>query len=415
VRWLVVEWLALGLATPIFWFPQRLPLLTGLALLVIPVSWLARLRAGRLGRRSGVELPLVGLLLATCLASVPVFDASLAAPKLLGVALGAAVLLLVVNSVNSAPALERAVRLLGLLTWALAGVGLLATDWTTGKLPGLQPVLARVPGVLRGIVPNTGGAGLNPNELAGVLTLVLPVLAIWTAVSWRGHRRGQAALLGGAALVGGGLMVASQSRGAITGIGVALLLSLGLWLRRLPRPGRGLVAAYLALVALGVWLAIRISLAWIAGADRSTDALDSFSARVEIWRAAVAMLRDFPLTGIGLGQFSPVLHLYYPSPLIADQQFVPHAHDLYLAYLTELGLPGALAWAVLVGVVLRAALRGRRAAVPGVRWMATGLLLGVAGFLVFGLVDAVAPGARGGLVLWTVLGLGVAAGRLQTA
>ena len=126
------------------------------------------------------------------------------------------------------------------------------------------------------------------------------------------------------------------------------------------------------------------------------------------------MLEDFPFTGIGLGQFNPVLHaLYFPFLVMADE-FVPHAHNLVLEYAIELGVPGLAAFGALLYAFFMQCARAARAEDQLVRWTGVGLALGVVGFLVYGLVDAIAPGARAGIVLWVVLGLGGAVGNVGT-
>src|SRR5437867_3122360 len=85
----VCMYAALMVVLPLFWFPARLPLLTLVALPVLPLVVVAALRSATPGVvRSGLERPLVVVLLATCLAAAPVADWQLGLPKLLGVAFG---------------------------------------------------------------------------------------------------------------------------------------------------------------------------------------------------------------------------------------------------------------------------------------------------------------------------------------
>jgi putative inorganic carbon (HCO3(-)) transporter len=124
------------------------------------------------------------------------------------------------------------------------------------------------------------------------------------------------------------------------------------------------------------------------------------------------MLHDFPFTGIGLGQFDSVFKALYAPVRIPDDLFIAHAHNLLLQYAVELGVPGVLACALLGLAFFRQVWIAIRADDPLLRWTGLGLALGVLGFLVYGLTDAIAPGARGGLLLWVVLGLGAAVGRV---
>ena len=415
--WVAVEWFALAAAAAAFWFPQRLLLLTGIALVIVPVCWLVRrLRTGRLLVRGPVRLALLALLLATVLASLPVFDPGLALPKLLGIPLGVATLVLTANTVTSRRGMGRAMVLLAGASIVVAAVGLLATDWVGGKLPSGHQMF-RIDSAASRLVPNaSSGAGINPNELAGVLTLLLPVLVLRTlAMRRRFFAVWTIAPTALAAAMCAFLLLASQSRGGLAGIGAATLAGLGWWLRDQPRSPtrRRLLAGYLLLVLVCIAGGLQVTAAWVdAPAAAVSQEIDSYSARAEIWRKALSMISDFPITGIGIGQFNPVLHLLYPSSVLPPSTYVPHAHNLYLDYAAELGLPGALAFAAVVASSLYECGRASKSSHLCFRWTARGLLLGLLAFMFYGLVDAIAPGARGGIVLWVILGLCLAAGNI---
>jgi tetratricopeptide (TPR) repeat protein len=105
----------------------------------------------------------------------------------------------------------------------------------------------------------------------------------------------------------------------------------------------------------------------MAERTRGTEALnDALSGRLDGWRVAVLLLREHPLTGVGLGayraEFSGAkLRLvslgvpFYPGHINAN---FANAHDEYLEVGGDLGWPGlaALAWgiATLVGAAWRA-------------------------------------------------------------
>src|ERR1051325_6542620 len=69
---------------PIFWFPFRQPLLTLGTLPLLPVLWLARLKIRRHLSEPEIQPLLLYVLLATSVAAIPVFEGSLATPKILG-------------------------------------------------------------------------------------------------------------------------------------------------------------------------------------------------------------------------------------------------------------------------------------------------------------------------------------------
>lgn len=406
------------------WNPGRWPGLALCALALIPLVWLATFRYRRwLSGRTGLEEPLVFVLLATCVATVPIVDWRLGAPKVMGMAVGAALVVAIGNAVRARQHLRWAITAASGLAFLIAGAGLTGTSWIRSKAPLLEAVYDRLPLALQGIVPHGEQRTIHPNELAGVLLLVAPVLLAQAGVSasraesriWAGVRSALAAAAGVVAL---GVVVLTQSRSGLAGMGVALALLGGVFTwrvvsRRKTQLGvRGAVAGVYALT-LGaiVWQGWRMLRRWVS-AGSGAGSIDTFEGRLEVWDRAWWMIQDFAFTGIGLGQYSPVLHALYVPLLISPGEYVPHAHNLYLQYAAELGIPGAVAFGCLVVAFFRCCIRAVISPDPLLRWTGAGLALGMVGFMVYGLTDAIAPGARGGIVLWLVLGLGGAVGNV---
>lgn len=411
------ELLAVAIATPVFWFPFRVPALTVLAMALLPLSLVLawRLRA-HLTARTGLEPPLVYVLVAVCLACLPVTDWQLGLPKVLGMALGATLLIAIPNAVRTRSALRAARLLLALGTLLVAVGGLISSDWVPGKSSTIDQLRELFPLLVRDVVRATPNGGINPNEVAGVLALLLPFQMIQlTARGAEGDTAGQRGevILGAMALASGLLtLVVTASRSGVVGVALAALLALGLRLRtelgrRRRRPLISLTAGILGMVGLGALAGVQT----LRSPDVRAAISESTATRLEIWDRAWHMLRDFPITGIGLGQFDPVIHALYVPFRLPPEQFIPHAHNVLLDYPVELGIPGAAALAVLVWrfcIACRLAMRSNDALVART---GAGLLLGLASFIVYGMTDAIAPGARGGLALWAVLGLGAAVGR----
>jgi O-antigen ligase len=121
------------------------------------------------------------------------------------------------------------------------------------------------------------------------------------------------------------------------------------------------------------------------------------------------------LTGIGMGQFEPVLYALYIPILNPPGTFIPHAHNFLLQLGLDLGLLGASAFLWLLFELFRALWQAYRRLGdrdPALQAAAVGLAAGVAGFLTYGLTDAIAVGSRGSIIFWIMLGLGAALARL---
>ncbi len=89
------------------------------------------------------------------------------------------------------------------------------------------------------------------------------------------------------------------------------------------------------------------------------------------WQAAVNMLTDHPWTGVGFANYQPAYEQYrllnWPMPL-------GHAHNIYLNFAAETGLPGLAAYLLLWGVVFVITFRTIRRTSGLERALAIGLM-----------------------------------------
>ena len=385
------------------------------ALLAVPALWLVRRLwvGGRPFVRTPYDRAVAVLLLSLPLCLLPVVDWTAAAPKLAGILGGLMLIYALARAGGSASRLVVLASLAALLLDALiVGTGLAGTSWSAAeKIGPIQPLVRHLPLRLHPVSRGSSNGGVNPNEVGGGAVLILP-LAI--AVAWGRRdpvsgpfaRLQSVALLLGAALLTC-VLVISQSRSAYAGLLCEAVFCTGYLLtRRFGRHARtvAIVAATLGglVPALGVWLAATGSLTDASG-------LDSLASRLELWQRSLRMVGDFPLTGIGPGQFDLVLHRLFPPLLVRGDVYVAHAHNWFLQLALDLGLIGAFAMlGLLRGFARGVAVAASRSTDPRLRRLALALAAGMLGYCVFGLTDAIALGARGGLGFWIVLGLGAA-------
>ena len=269
---------------------------------------------------------------------------------------------------------------------------------------------------LRGRLPDT----FNENVIAGTLVVLVPfavarVLLGWRRGSWQGWppippcTRGSiggwvgwwtASLLASLGML---LVLAlASSRGAYLATFVSLSLLLGLsWPRAWP--------ALILLVAVAA-IACGMLLGWrqMASALLAGGAIKTMEQRAEIWSRALYIIQDFPLTGVGIGCFQPIVAHIYPLFLLA-QGTVSHAHNLYLQVAVDLGLPGLVAYLAILGLSFHLALRAyRRFTLEGERHLgllSAACLASLTGTCVHGLLDSAAWGNKGAFLPWIVLGL----------
>jgi putative inorganic carbon (HCO3(-)) transporter len=149
-----------------------------------------------------------------------------------------------------------------------------------------------------------------------------------------------------------------------------------------------------------------------------------------IWSSAVKGIQDFPFTGMGLNTFRRLMNILYPyseTPFWLD---IGHAHNEFLQAGVDLGIPGMIAFISLyIGAfwmlirtwqttflfdkvesasetdLSRQGKSGLFTNCKIVRALIMGFGGGLLAHLLFGLVDAVALGAKPGFMFWLLLGL----------
>ena len=398
-------------SAPAIWF-GGLP--GGIALALFPL-----ILAGRRLLRLPVAPSRTGGLLMACalwagVTSVAVRDWSAASPKLFGVLLGLAL----VHVVTVDPVSVARLRLfwIGLAVGMSALVALAAlflTEWPKDKLlpfDGLYAVLPKGPQVV-----DHGGrlGGIGPNQIGGLLALFVPLsfaLSLDSAGSSRSVRAVAALALAFALVV----LLLTQSRSAYVGalVGLALVglwrVNRSAWLRNRSTSRVVLNAAFgLALVLL----VAAIAGTWLAPLDSTAETL---TGRLRIWSASLILIGDYLVSGVGPGQFPIVLKAAFPELADSVAPHIPHAHNLALQAMLDLGIPGSLALGILIAFAAGGLIATvRDSSEPSVQLLCVGLGGSIGAFCVFGLTDAIAPGARGGLSFWLVLGLALACGRLS--
>lgn len=248
-----------------------------------------------------------------------------------------------------------------------------------------------------GITEDTGGVrrmlGIyhSPNALGLFLGRVAPV-ALAAGLGMRGRAFGGGPLsvrikawteglgpgwpyLVAVPLIGASLLL-SFSRGAWLGVVMAFALIAAFRGRRTMLATAG--AAVAALAAAVPFLGLGRLVSEVTAEER-----------VYVWQAALKMIADRPLTGVGLDNF---LYYYrdggYMLPQAWAEPDISHPHNIVLDFWTRLGVLGLAALFFLQVSFWRRGLRLYRALrASSLRFVALGLMASMADFLVHGLLD----------------------------
>ena len=402
--------LALLAIAPAIWFggPPG-----GIALALVPLILLMR-RALRLpfAPRASDKL-LVACALWTGVTALAVSDWQVAAPKLFGVLLGLSLAYLISADTYSG----QWVHLLWLgLAIGVAGLiaiaALFLAEWPQRKLLPLDNLYTVLPTGPRVVDHGGRTGGIGPNQIGGALALLAP-LTLALSLNRTETRRIVCTVAALVLVFALAVLVLTQSRSAYVGtmVGLALVgwwwLRQRTWFRRRPW-ARMAMHATVSLIVAGLLAAMAFT--WLAPLDSTADTL---KGRLTIWSVSTLLIGEHLYTGVGPGQFSLVLKSTFPQLSASVAPHIPHAHNLVLQSLLDLGLAAAVLLGTLIAVALRALITAARAAGDGSRQLlAVGLVGSLAAFFAYGLTDTIAPGARGGLPFWLVLGLALACGRL---
>ncbi|MCY4114270.1 MAG: O-antigen ligase family protein [Chloroflexi bacterium] len=296
--------------------------------------------------------------------------------------------------------------LVGVAVAAEAAVGLVQA------ITGIGPAAFNVGGLIRSF-----GTFEQPNPFGGYLGLHLPLL-LAGAIYARRSRRPWIAALWLLVLVA---LVISRSRGAWIGMigSTAIVL-----LAAMPRV-RVLGAATVALIIAGFLAFAGWQLtggleralpdparAAVEGRTEVRDALrivvdDDFaiSERLAQWEAGWRMFMSAPLIGVGAGNYDEAYSRFNFEPFL---QLPGHAHNIYLNFAAEAGLPATAAFLALSVWAIWRCVR----AVQWVRgtpweWATIGALGGMVAFSLHNLVDSLFVNGMG-LVFALFIGLSYA-------
>ena len=216
----------------------------------------------------------------------------------------------------------------------------------------------------------------NPNVLGEYLLLLIPIAAGYI-LSRPGSANKAVSLIVTALL--SVCMIYTYSRGNWIGLMVAILLFFMFY------DGRIVWLGVIFALFVPMLLPQNVITRFMSIGD-TTDTSTSY--RVYIWMGSIAMLRDYWISGIGLGSeaFNMIYPFYSYSGIVA-----PHTHNLYLQIITENGVVGLVVFVALILMYYRMSISAivRTKGDRMLKATMTGLAAGMFGYLVQGMFDNV--------------------------
>lgn len=168
----------------------------------------------------------------------------------------------------------------------------------------------------------------NPNILAGYLDAMI---CLGFGLFVKAETKNQRIILGGIMLAMAACLAMTYARGAC--LVIAIIFA-----------GYGMIKDWRVLIACiviggGLLLADPILYERLTSIFTKVDT--SAEMRLAFWESTIAMIQDHPLLGIGWGAYWMV-YPEYDFYLQGADIMIVHAHNLYLNYAAEIGIPGAI-------------------------------------------------------------------------
>jgi putative inorganic carbon (HCO3(-)) transporter len=419
----LIEGLVLLTATPFLLFPQRFIFITAVFLFLLAALWIAPLIL--------IRNPLIpvtpfnaALLIFTLFVGIAILvtaDRDLTLSKATVTILGLGIWRFLILAIQQRAQIKRAVA--GYLFAGLGFiiVGLLTADWLS-KTSSNVPILGSLTEQLSTTSLLPIDFGVHPNQIAGTITLVLPLLVALLIHAFRegsGQRSAVRWFFVLASLFCGLGLVLTQSRSGWVGVLGGFITLLVLWglTTKNAKEKRALwfVIGLIMVALLGLFFALgpqRIQQLWLATpGETAVGSLSTLNFRQNLWPWAIEGIKDFPFTGMGLGSFREAARRLYPVLIDPAYDFA-HAHNVFLQVALDVGIPGLIAYVALLlgsGTIAWQLMKRDRS----LQDVSAGLLASLVAFHIYGLTDALAIGSRSSVLLWGIFGLLAAMIRLR--
>jgi putative inorganic carbon (HCO3(-)) transporter len=426
-----IGWIILLAAAPLFILIQPEQ---SWILLLLPLTWIFSFLARRKPiPPTPLNLTLLLIVIQVMVSLYATYDIAVSLQKVTGVIWGISVFFALVrlSKTRNGVIISTLVFLAG--GAGIAVLGLLGIEWPTNKIILFNTLYENIPS-LSALLPGLSD-GFHPNEVGGALTWILPfwlVIIFWPIFSFKKIKRSIAPiwiiflfLLNLFLLSLGSLVLLfSQSRSAYIGMAFGLIVMLFVVLPKKLR----FVFILLFLIGFGFLLFFILNGQFMvffnqlfpeSGMASMAFSMNTLSGRIEIWSRAIYAIQDFAFTGMGMNTFRTIVNVLYPLQTItADVPIkdIGHAHNLFLQVALDLGIPGLIGFIafylisfwMLISNIQRLKRPSHREQYQKIitkemfTIISIGMLGGQVAHLMYGMTDAIAFGAKPGILFWVM-------------
>jgi putative inorganic carbon (hco3(-)) transporter len=430
---LTFHWGAVFILLPLIMFPTPQ---TSWVLLLFPISWILNwVYKESPFPITPLNLSILLLILMVLISLWATYDIGVSLPKISGIIFGIWLYFFCVQNVHNFRQFSFVVFLFLGIGLIIALIGFFVMDWSRFSFSFFDHQLLqkfKTQLTEQSIV-------VHPNELAGSLLWVYPLLLVYTCASFFGNQLlkkefglGKTVILRMVLTLQsvflGSILLLSGSRGAILGLVVSLVIIMVLGaLTFIPKK-------YLKIFTFGIIISFTYIGYYLSNSTfierdfliRIYSFILTFlrNGRLEIWAQGIMGVADFPITGMGLNTFRHIYSEFYPLTIFKPGIDIGHTHNEFLQVILDLGFPGGIAfgginitavWLLLdaYGLEKQKLLIGTSTPtgykVSFSNFFNIVTIWGLGGCLlahqVYGVFDAISLGAKPGGIFWILLSL----------
>ena len=231
----------------------------------------------------------------------------------------------------------------------------------------------------------------SPNRLGGFLILLLPF--VYTGfVEYKSNIKLK--ILGAVTtLLGCASLIISGSRGAIIGFVISVLITLFIVNYNRYKLKQLLCVAF-AFITLLIIIIFVIKFIFPQMVIRSYD-----MERIYLWISSINIFLDYPIFGVGKGNFNEVYINGYISTF-AKESHLASPHNIFLQFMVERGIVATLPFIILLGVQIYILTKNLLRKNGCVNYWTVSCLIAVLGMIIHGMFDTVMNNRTYQLMYW---------------
>jgi O-antigen ligase len=239
----------------------------------------------------------------------------------------------------------------------------------------------------------------NPNVLGEYLVITIPIAF---ALFWITKRPLYKLIFGLIAVSLLPCLIFTWARGSWLGVALAIAIFALFKDKKL---------VFLGVIALAIlpFILPESILFRLESIGNTTDTSTAY--RVSIWLGSLKVIKNYWLTGIGLG--SGAFSKIYPIYALSGASYALHAHNLYLQIFVEMGIAGIVSFLLMIFMFYKNILSTfSKTKDILIKTFLIACMASISGYLAQGLVDNIWYNYRVVLIFYIVLGLSSIAGKI---